>query len=224
METFGKSLSKLFNRPLTVRDTRSLGGGCISDVMAVEVEMAGLPAENDPNSVQTLVVKRQEAAKVSMFQAEADGINAVSRAGVIRCPKIHVCGTVGDQAFLVMERIESTAQRPRDFFFRFGQSLAELHRQTAGSEIGWSRDNFLGSTHQPNKPRESWVAFFRDQRIGFQLRLAVEQRLIDRKLRRNLESIVERMNGWRGIRHRPRCCMETFGAEITCAIIVVMSY
>jgi fructosamine-3-kinase len=46
-----------------------------------------------------------------------------------------------------------------------------LHRQGSPS-FGWHRDSHIGSTPQPNTPTTDWAAFWRDQRLGFQLHLA----------------------------------------------------
>ncbi len=54
---------------------------------------------------------------------------------------------------------------------RAGRQLAQLHRATADA-FGWHRDNTIGATPQLNTPREDWVAFWRDQRLGYQLESA----------------------------------------------------
>jgi fructosamine-3-kinase len=36
-------------------------------------------------------------------------------------------------------------------------------------------DNTIGSTPQKNTPRQDWVAFWREQRLGYQLQLAARQ-------------------------------------------------
>jgi fructosamine-3-kinase len=52
-----------------------------------------------------------------------------------------------------------------------GRALAALHRVTA-HEHGWSRDNTIGATPQANAPCGDWAEFWRERRLGFQLRLA----------------------------------------------------
>lgn len=39
---------------------------------------------------------------------------------------------------------------------------------------GYVQDNFIGTTPQPNSWKDNWVDFWREQRLGFQLRLAQE--------------------------------------------------
>jgi len=54
-----------------------------------------------------------------------------------------------------------------------GKGLAALHRHT-GKAFGFSQDNFIGSTPQPNCWTDNWVEFFGEQRLGFQLGLAAD--------------------------------------------------
>ena len=54
---------------------------------------------------------------------------------------------------------------------QLGWQLAQQHRVGA-PQFGWSRDNWIGATPQPNAWMDDWVSFWRDQRLGFQLRLA----------------------------------------------------
>ena len=52
-----------------------------------------------------------------------------------------------------------------------GVQLAELHRRTK-DRYGWYRDNTIGLTAQSNSWEGSWVDFYREHRLTFQLRLA----------------------------------------------------
>ena len=52
---------------------------------------------------------------------------------------------------------------------RIGRELAQLHRATAGPAPGFDRDNYLGTTVQPNTPAPDWVSFWRDRRLVWQL-------------------------------------------------------
>ncbi|NJL93904.1 MAG: fructosamine kinase family protein [Anaerolineae bacterium] len=52
-----------------------------------------------------------------------------------------------------------------------GEGLARLHQITQ-AQHGLAQDNFIGSLPQPNTPSDDWLSFYRDQRIGAQVRLA----------------------------------------------------
>ncbi len=43
-----------------------------------------------------------------------------------------------------------------------------------GKGFGFVQDNFIGTTAQPNAWNNDWIDFWREQRLGFQLRLAAE--------------------------------------------------
>ena len=56
---------------------------------------------------------------------------------------------------------------------RLGEALARLHLMPQ-PRFGWPRANFIGATPQFNTQSDDWIGFFREQRLGFQLRLAAE--------------------------------------------------
>jgi protein-ribulosamine 3-kinase len=106
-----------------------------------------------------------------MFEAEADGLRELKSAKAIRVPEILGCGIENGECFLELERFtfdRPTAETER----QFGEGLAALHRHTS-NRFGWFRDNTIGPTPQVNTWSDDWVSFFREQRLEFQLNLAV---------------------------------------------------
>lgn len=82
---------------------------------------------------------------------------------------------------------------------RLGRNPARLHGVVA-ARYGGQRDNTIGSTPQPNTPSEDWIAFWREQRLGFQLRLAASQGRRGRLLgagERLLEKLLAFFAGYR---------------------------
>jgi len=51
--------------------------------------------------------------------------------------------------------------------------LAQLHRISV-PQFGWTRENWIGTTPQANAWTDGWVDFWREQRLGLQLRLAAD--------------------------------------------------
>jgi len=105
-----------------------------------------------------------------MFEAERDGLDALTATRAIRVPQPLCCGIAEGQAYLVMEYIEmgranSCSDREA------GEQLAALHCHSADS-FGWRRDNVIGLTPQKNHCTEEWADFWREQRLGYQLALA----------------------------------------------------
>jgi fructosamine-3-kinase len=113
-------------------------------------------------------LKLNDARYASMLAAEADGLAAIAATQAIRVPQVIVQGSAAGQAFLVLEHLEL---RGRGDERLLGEQLAALHRCTA-EQFGFAQDNFIGTTPQPNAWLDDWVSFWREQRLGHQLRLA----------------------------------------------------
>ena len=108
-----------------------------------------------------------------MFEAEAEGLAELKKAGAIRVPEVYDVGTDADGAYIEMERLEFERGGERDAA-TLGAGLAALHRHTADVH-GWHRDNTIGPTPQYNRQTRDWVEFFRTHRLQFQLDLAARK-------------------------------------------------
>jgi protein-ribulosamine 3-kinase len=117
-----------------------------------------------------IFVKVAARAALPMLEVEAVGLDALRDAGGVRVPEVLATGTSADAAFLALEWIDfaapsATAERS------LGRGLARLHRATNG-DYGWTRNNRIGATPQPNAQSTDWASFFAEQRLRFQLELA----------------------------------------------------
>ncbi len=166
-------------------EVRPVGGGCISSALQITLT-------SDRLGNRSVFAKSNEPSFIDNFQSEWDGLIALAATEAILVPKPIAVGIAAGRAWLITEWVE-TRPRSEKFFSNFGRQLAELHRVTAGNQIGWPRDNFLGAAIQPNSPTDSWAEFVAQNRIGFQLRWAIEQQRADAKLRRQGEAIVAAM-------------------------------
>ena len=137
----------------------ALGGGCINQAFRLS------------DGKQHFFVKTNSAACLPMFEAEAAGLEEILATHSLRAPKPVCQGTSDGAAWLVLEFLELGG---RGSGAEMGRQLAQMHRKTA-TRFGWKRDNTIGSTPQPNAWTESWIAFFRDQRLGKQLELAAQK-------------------------------------------------
>jgi protein-ribulosamine 3-kinase len=115
-------------------------------------------------------VKLNRRELADMFAAEFAGLREIAAVGAIRAPAPVIHGEAGTQAYLVLEYLEFGAST-RESQRLLGQQLADLHRPRQ-AYFGWHRDNTIGSTPQVNTRSVDWVAFWRDLRLGYQLRLA----------------------------------------------------
>lgn len=140
-------------------------------------------------------LKTCAAADRERLAAEAEGLEALERAGAIRVPRVLARVSAGKLACLALEWLAfETPDRAVEECL--GAGLAALHRHT-GSRFGWHRDNTIGLTPQLNTPDEDWLRFFRDRRLGYQLQLAErngyggELQAAGARLLRNLVHLLE---------------------------------
>jgi protein-ribulosamine 3-kinase len=118
-----------------------------------------------------LFVKLAARTAQPLFEAESAGLAELSRAQALRVPRVLALGSTASAAFLALEWIEGAVADERAQA-RLGEGLAQQHAVTA-ARFGFDRDNFIGSTPQPNGWASDWMQFFRDQRLRPQLELAV---------------------------------------------------
>jgi fructosamine-3-kinase len=76
-----------------------------------------------------------------------------------------------------------------------GQGLAQLHR-TTGPWYGLDHNNFIGTTPQLNQPTDTWVTFFAEQRLGYQLELLGRNGYLPERRRRLLEKLLNHLGNW----------------------------
>ncbi len=119
----------------------------------------------------SVFLKTGPASSYEMFAAEAEGLSELAQANAVRVPAVIALGEHRDSAFVALEwlRFESVDRASER---RLGEQLAALHRTTK-PRYGWHRDNTIGLTPQNNAWSDSWVDFFREHRLGYQLELAV---------------------------------------------------
>jgi fructosamine-3-kinase len=202
-------------RPATIADSTPVGGGCINRAEIAFLEVDGEPAGR-------LFVKSNTGARAAdMFEREAEGLRALAEPGVIRVPADPLPGRTrtGHTAFLVMEAVPTGRPRQAEpgFFEDFGRRFARLHRETAGAtggagpagagRFGFGRDNYIGSTPQPNGWMDDWVEFFRERRLGFQIGLARERGLSDDVLDRLVDRLLDRLDERIDLPDEPACLL-----------------
>jgi protein-ribulosamine 3-kinase len=141
-----------------VRAREPVAGGCVNRAFRLRGER------------QSYFIKLNNADCAGMFEAEALGLEELRRAGALRVPQPLCWGRQGAQAYLVLEWLELKPLAGKSEAL-LGEQLAAQHRVTSAL-YGWSHDNTLGTTRQKNTPDGDWIHFWREQRLGFQLRLA----------------------------------------------------
>jgi fructosamine-3-kinase len=158
-ETIAAAIDAATRQPFRIISHTAIGGGCINQAYRI----CGLDHRQ-------FFIKLNVSASHAMFIAEVAGLNSIAATNTIRVPRPIAHGVAGKQSYLVLEHLEMS---PRGDAKLLGEQLAALHRCT-GKSIGFSTDNFIGVTPQPNGWSDNWIDFWREQRLGFQLRLAAE--------------------------------------------------
>ena len=115
----------------------------------------------------------------------------LSAPNAIRVPKIIHSSKIDNQAFLLLEYIES-GRATSDFWVNFGQQLAELHKNS-NDYFGLDSSNFIGSLPQQNNQKNNWVDFFIEERIQPQIDLAVKHSAIDTSTISKFENLFKKL-------------------------------
>lgn len=159
LQAVSAAISAALGAPFNARSQRGVSGGCIHRALMLE------------DGGQRYFVKVNDATAAAMFEAEADGLEAIAATAAIRVPAVVTSGIAQGQAFLVLEYLDLGGHGdPR----AMGTALAALHR-SGGPHFGWHRDNFIGATAQLNAPDRDWPSFFANRRLRPQLEWARER-------------------------------------------------
>lgn len=166
-----------------VESTRSVGGGSINQAAVLQT------------NVDAYFLKWNRHPIDDQFELEAMALREMRSSPtdlVVPRPIVHRAPRDGMPGFLVIEYLEP-GQRVVDFDEQLGRGLAQLHRESAEG-FGFHRDNYCGTTPQPNSWCGDWVEFYREQRLGFQLRLAVDKRGVSSSDRRAYEDLLDQLD------------------------------
>ena len=153
------SIKVATHRPFTVGKFSAIGGGSINKAYRVE----GTDGTN-------YFLKINESRHYPMLVAETAGLKAISATSTLRVPKPLVDGVSGEKCYLVLEYLELSTNGNGKLL---GEQLAGLHHNQS-NRFGFTQDNFIGTTPQPNTWKDNWIDFWRENRLGFQLSLAAQ--------------------------------------------------
>jgi len=183
-----KSITAATGKTFKIDHRAAVRGGCINSTFRI--------AGGD----RSYIVKLNAADKADMFAAEAAGLEEITRANAIRVPQPVCPGANRESGWLVLEYI--ALGRGNNASMRaLGQQLAALHRAT-GERYGWKRGNTIGATPQINTQSSDWMAFWREHRLGYQLRLAAAKGYRGR-LQQDGEALLEKLPAFFAV-YRPQ--------------------
>ncbi len=153
-----------------VEQLQPLAGGKISEVLRVDfVDGESLVAKVSDGSLDLTI----EAFMLRYLREHSD----------LPIPRVvHV-----EPNLLLMDYLAGDEELGSDSLRHLGELLAHCH-QLRGPAFGLERDSLIGPLHQPNPPTQSWIEFFRDNRLIYmtgvarksgELPTALERRLLD---------------------------------------------
>lgn len=173
------AIGRATGTPFSVGSTRAVHGGDISQAFALS------------DATRSFFVKTLSASRLGLLETEAAGLGELAAANAVRVPEVVCHGVAAGRAYLVLEYLPLRAHGDAA---QLGRQLAQQHR-TGLPRFGWTGDNWIGATPQPNMWRDDWVEFWREQRLGFQLRLAARNGYRG-ALQRDGESLMAQLDGF----------------------------
>ena len=165
---------------------RPLGGGCIGEVYKVEL---------DDGTPLVAKVDREGAAQL---EREAYMLRYLRERSELPVPEVFH----GSETLLLMQFVEGTSRFSEGAEHRAAELLAGLHGISAGA-YGHERDTLIGSLDQPNPWTESWVEFFREQRLLYMAKVTHEAGRLPREDLERVERLAERLDDYLEEPERP---------------------
>jgi len=162
-----------------VKSASQVGGGCINQAWKIK---------DDKN---IWFIKVNDISRQPMFAAEMSCLKAIANTKTIKVPAALCVGKTSHHSYLVLEYLKLDAHS-LDGSEALGEQLAGLHRHTS-DQFGWQNDNNIGTTKQINTATSDWIKFWREHRLGFQLKLAADNGYKGR-LQRQGEQLLQRLD------------------------------
>lgn len=121
---------------------------------------------------QSYFIKLNQPHLLSMFEAEAQGLEEMRALNCVRIPEVICHGQADQHSYIVLEHIELGSLKGQASQL-LGQQLAQMHAHQQDF-YGWHIDNTIGSTEQHNDHEHDWLTFWQQHRLATQLKFADE--------------------------------------------------
>lgn len=141
---------------------------------------------------QALVLKYRRDAPSGFFAAERQGLDRLRETNTVLVPQVLA---VDDKGILLEWLPPASAAAEAELGRLLGRALAALHEHTAVA-YGLDHDNFIGLLAQTNRPNASWVAFYREQRLEPQVKLAHDRGRLTPQRKKDLAKVLDRLPQW----------------------------
>ena len=157
MKLWPAVLQSLGHKPDASLTRSSVGGGCIDAAWEIQV-----------NSSKYFVKTSSSRNALTMFEAEADGLNELRNTTQIRTPDVLSIGEHAGSYWIALEFIDLKAPS-NETQAELGKALALMHDKEQ-PYFGWHRENRIGGTLQCNQHTDNWLDFYLEYRLKPQIK------------------------------------------------------
>lgn len=170
----------------TASDIAPLSGGCIGQVYRVRL------------SDGTAVVVKADDGEEPQLDLEGYMLRYLAEHSQLPVPVV----LHSTPRLLIMELLPGDSSFGAEAQAHAAELLVALHAITA-SAYGLERDTLIGGLHQPNPWSDSWIDFFREQRLLFMGQQGVEAGRLPRSVFARLERLSGELERWLEEPERP---------------------
>ncbi len=164
----------------TVQQVASLAGGCIGDVRRIDL-----------TDGRTFVAKLGGAG--SGLALEGFMLRYLAEHSPLPVPAV----VDADDDLLVMDYLPSGGRLDAAAQIHAADHVAALHEIT-GPSFGFACNTVIGGLTQPNPQAQSWVEFFRDQRLMYMAGEALRVGRLPGSIMSRVEKLAARLGDWIG--------------------------
>ena len=159
-----------------------LGGGCIGDVQLVTL----------PGGQKLVAKSASEGATTgSLLSIEAMMLTYLKNNTNLPIPTVRY----EDNCLILMDFIENSGALTADSQRHAADHVAALHCHTS-PHYGFEMDTVIGGLKQPNKWTSDWVEFFRDQRLLYMGKQAMDAGRLSFQDYIRLENLSAKLDRW----------------------------
>ncbi len=169
-----------------------VAGGDINQAFRVQTEQSNY------------FVKANSQVPPHFFEVEAHGLSLIEASETIHVPHVHYYDRPHEDelAVMVMDWIEGHPSTHTAS--ELGTKLANMHLHT-NNQHGFDKDTFVGTLPQRNELCQDWLTYYKQQRLGQQLKIANERGRLPTKRRKNLEKVIDQLGKW--VNHNPEASL-----------------
>ncbi|MCA0971092.1 fructosamine kinase family protein [Halobacillus litoralis] len=166
----------------TIQEWKSIGGGDINRSYYVRTE------KNE------YFVKGNQNVPSHFFKAEASGLKRIEETGTISVPHVHYFDEPenDEEAVMILDWVPTGQQ---DVSKQLGHQLAQMHKHT-GDAYGFHVPTFVGELDQPEAESDSWLTYYRDDRLRTQIEYGKRNGLISGRRLDQLQELTAKLEQW----------------------------